>query len=98
MNCTTTDIDLPTDAPSVVFDLGGLYAEFEKLTDKRKARGKRYGLALILLLFVLAKLCGEDRPSGVAQWLSERASSLIAMLDLSSRRLPSHNTFRRALQ
>jgi predicted transposase YbfD/YdcC len=98
MNFTTTDIDLPTDAPGVVFDLGGLYAEFEKLTDKRKARGKRYGLALILLLFVLAKLCGEDRPSGVAQWLSERASSLIAMLDLSSRRLPSHNTFRRALQ
>lgn len=98
MNFTTTDIDLPTAAPGVVFDLGGLYAEFEKLTDKRKARGKRYGLALILLLFVLAKLCGEDRPSGVAQWLSERASSLIAMLDLSSRRLPSHNTFRRALQ
>jgi hypothetical protein len=98
MNFTTTDIDLPNAAPGVVFDLGGLYAEFEKLTDKRKARGKRYGLALILLLFVLAKLCGEDRPSGVAQWLSERASSLIAMLDLSSRRLPSHNTFRRALQ
>jgi predicted transposase YbfD/YdcC len=98
MNCTTTGIDLPTDAPSVVFDLGGLYAEFEKLTDKRKARGKRYRLALILLLFVLAKLCGEDQPSGMAQWLAERASSLITMLGLCCRRLPSHNTLRRALQ
>lgn len=98
MNCTTTALDLPTAAPSVVFDLDGLYAEFEKLTDKRKARGKRYGLALVLLLFVLAKLCGEDRPFGVAQWLAERASSLITMLGLSCRRLPSHNTFRRVLQ
>lgn len=98
MNCTTTDIDLPTAAPSVVFDLGGLYAEFEKLTDRRKARGKRYRLALILLLFVLAKLCGEDQPSGMAQWLAERSSSLITMLGLCCRRLPSHNTLRRALQ
>jgi predicted transposase YbfD/YdcC len=98
MNCTTTDIDLPSDTAGVVFDLGGLYAEFEKLTDKRKARGKRYRLALILLLFVLAKLCGEDQPSGMAQWLAERASSLMIMLGLSCRRLPSHNTFRRALQ
>lgn len=97
MNCTTTAIDLPN-AQGVVFDLGGLYAEFEKLTDKRKARGKRYGLALVLLLFVLAKLCGEDRPYGVAQWVSDRASSLITWLDSSCRRLPSHNTFRRVLQ
>jgi len=98
MNCTTTTIDLPTEAQGVVFDLGGLYAEFEKLTDKRKARGKRYGLALVLLLFVLAKLCGEDRPYGIAQWISDRASGLIAMLGLSCDRLPCHNTFRRVLQ
>jgi predicted transposase YbfD/YdcC len=98
MNFTTTDMELPSDAPSVVFDLGGLYAEFEKLTDKRKARGKRYGLALILVLFVLAKLCGQDRPFGAAQWLAERATSLMGMLDLSCRRLPSHNTLRRVLQ
>ena len=58
MNCTTTISDLATDRQGVVFDLGGLYAEFEKLTDKRRARGKRYGLALVLLLIVLAKLCG----------------------------------------
>jgi len=98
MNCTTTDIDLPSDTQGVVFDLGGLYAEFEELTDKRKARGKRYRLAMVLLLFVLAKLCGEDRPYGIAQWMSDRASSLIAMLGLSCCRLPSHNTFRRVLQ
>jgi predicted transposase YbfD/YdcC len=98
MNSTATTSSLATDTQGIVFDLGGLYAEFEKLADKRKARGKRYRLALVLLLFVLAKLCGEDQPYGIAQWLSERASSLISMLGLSCRRLPCHNTFRRALQ
>jgi len=98
MNSTTTALDLPSDGPSVVLDLDGLYVEFEKLTDKRKARGKRYGLALVLLLFVLAKLCGQDCPFGAAQWLAERASRLISMLDLSCQRLPSHNTLRRVLE
>lgn len=62
MNCSTTLADLATDTPGTVFDLDGLYAEFDELNDKRKARGKRYRLALVLLLIVLAKLCGEDRP------------------------------------
>lgn len=51
-----------------VIELGGLYRRFEKLTDKRKAKGKRYALATILLAMFLAKLCGEDKPSG---WLCE---------------------------
>jgi predicted transposase YbfD/YdcC len=98
MNCTTTTSDLPTETQGVVFDLGGLYAEFERLTDQRKARGKRYRLALVLLLIVLAKLCGEDRPYGMAQWISARTHSLIAILGLACHRLPSLNTYRRVLQ
>jgi len=98
MNCTTTISDLATDRQGVVFDLGGLYAEFEKLTDKRRARGKRYRLALVLLLIVLAKLCGEDRPYGIAQWITARSWRLTAILGLSCRRLPSLNTYRRVLQ
>ncbi len=38
---------------------GGLYAGLEELADWRKAPGKRYTLALVLLLVVLAKLCGQ---------------------------------------
>jgi predicted transposase YbfD/YdcC len=53
---------------------------------------------MVLLLFLLAKLCGEDRPYGIAQWVSDRACKLMGMLGLSLRRLPSHNTFRRVLQ
>lgn len=98
MNCSITLADLPMDAAGTVFDLGGLYAEFDQLIDKRRARGKRYCLALVLLLIVLAKLCGEDRPYGIAQWITARTPGLIAMLGLSCRRLPSHNTYRRVLR
>ena len=98
MQCTTAIPDLTNEAQGIVFDLGGLYAYFEKLSDKRRAQGKRYTLALVLLLIVLAKLCGEDRPYGIAQWVTARTRRLIAFLGLSCRRLPSLNTYRRVLQ
>jgi hypothetical protein len=31
-----------------------------------------------LLLIVLAKMCGEDRPYGIAQWVSARTEELRA--------------------
>ena len=98
MDCSTTLADLTTDPAGTVFDLGGLYAEFEGLNDERKARGKRYRLALVLLLVVLAKLCGEDRPYGITQWITARTRGLIGILGLSCRRLPSLNTYRRVLR
>ena len=39
-----------------------------KLTDNRKAKGKVYRLETGLIIVILAKLCGEDRPLGIAQW------------------------------
>jgi len=56
--------------PGQVIDLGGLYHRFEGLADKRKPKGKRYALATILLGIFLAKLCGEDKPSGIAEWVA----------------------------
>ena len=55
-----------------IINLGSLYHCFEGLTDKRKAKGKRYALATILLGMFLAKLCGEDKPSGIAEWVALR--------------------------
>jgi predicted transposase YbfD/YdcC len=98
MECSTSTVSLANDTQGVVFDVGSLYAEFAKLSDRRWRRGKRYQLAMVLVLFLLAKLCGEDRPYGIAQWVSARACKLMGMLGLSLRRLPSHNTFRRVLQ
>lgn len=80
------------------FDFGSLYAEFEKLTDKRDARGLRYSLATVLTLIVLAKLAGEDRPCGIADWVDLRARMLAQALGLTRQRMPHHMTYRRVLQ
>ena len=94
MHHSTADFELPKADGGYVFDFGSLYCAFEELTDTRKDRGKRYALVLV----VLAKLCGEDQPYGIAQWVRERAEQLTKLLGLSRPKLPSHNTYRRILR
>ena len=80
-----------------VINLSGLYTRFQELPDKRKARGKRYALATILLGMFLAKLCGEDKPSGIAEWVALRGTWIAQMLGLKRKSMPSHHTYRRTL-
>jgi len=77
-----------------VLDLGGLYHRFEGLADKRKPKGKRYALATILLGIFLAKLCGEDKPSGIAEWVALRGEWIAKVLGLKRKQMPSHHTYR----
>ena len=58
-----------TSAGAVLFDVGSLYAQLQEMKDSRKARGKRYSLVAFLVLMVMAKLCGEATPSGMADWV-----------------------------
>jgi predicted transposase YbfD/YdcC len=81
----------------VVYDLGSLFAYFQTLSDRRKRRGIRYSLALILLLIVLAKICGENHPSGIAEWATNRMEMLVELLNLKRKRMPHHSTYRRIL-
>jgi len=85
MECTT----------EVVFDVGSLYSRFEELKDSRKPRGLRYRLVHILVMMVLAKLCGEDTPSGIADWVQHRSEQMIEMLKLKRKTMPHHSTYRR---
>ena len=78
-----------------VFDLGSLYAHFCKMSDTRKRRGVRYRLETILTLMVLAKLCGEDNPSGIADWAQHRRELLCTALKLERQSMPHHSTYRR---
>ena len=80
-----------------LYDLGSLYAHFQTLSDRRKPRGVRYSLALILLLMVLAKLCGESHPSGIAEWVAHHAEQLAELLQLKRKSMPHHSTYRRIL-
>jgi predicted transposase YbfD/YdcC len=80
-----------------IINLGGLYQRFCGLKDKRKAKGKRYALATILVGMFLAKLCGEDKPSGIAEWVALRGAWLAQVLGLKRKSMPSHHTYRRTL-
>lgn len=81
----------------LIYDIDSLYAYFERVSDTRKAKGKQYPLALLLLLMMLAKLGGEDKPSGMADWVANHLEQLIEMKILK-KKSPSHMTYRRVLQ
>jgi predicted transposase YbfD/YdcC len=81
-----------------IFDVGSLYAQFCELRDCRKARGKRYKLATILTLMTLAKLCGEDTPSGNAEWAKHRMELLCEMLGLVHKTMPHRSSYQRILE
>ena len=81
-----------------IFDLGSLYAGFCELQDSRKARGKRYRLQTVLTLMVLAKLCGEDKPSGIAEWAKHRVEWLCEGLKLERKTMPHRSSYQRILE
>lgn len=84
-----------TSEDRVVFDVGSLYAHLQEMKDCRKPRGKRYQLVTVLVMMVMAKLCGEDTPSGMAEWVKHRAEQFIDMLKLKRKSMPHHSTYRR---
>jgi predicted transposase YbfD/YdcC len=52
---------------------------------------------MILLGMFLAKLCGEDKPSGIAEWVALRGAWIAQVLGLKRKSMPSHHTYRRTL-
>lgn len=81
----------------IEFDLGSIYARLSKLTDVRKAKGKRYSLTTLLMIMLMAKLCGENTPMEIADWAKNRQTELVRILCLQRATLPNHNTYRRIL-
>jgi predicted transposase YbfD/YdcC len=80
---------------AVEFEVNSLYEARLTVRAKRKARGKRYGLAPVLTLSVLAKLGGEDEPEGMADWVKHRAKELWASLGMKRQSMPQAVTYRR---
>jgi predicted transposase YbfD/YdcC len=82
-----------------IINVGDLLSYLKRVKDERKRRGIRYPLEVILVLFILAKLCGENKVYGIADWVQQRDAALIAALDLKlkRKRLPHHSTYRRIL-
>lgn len=97
MDYSTVAAGLPQDADGLVFDVHSLYAHLLTLHDRRQRRGRRYELALILLVVVLAKFAGEDKPRGIAEWARARAALLVEAFGLPRPTLPCANTYRLTL-
>jgi predicted transposase YbfD/YdcC len=66
---------------SLSIDPASLYRAFEQVKDGRKAKGKRYPLALILTLLMLGKLAGETTINGIVDWIKERKGMLKELLN-----------------
>lgn len=82
----------------LIFSISSLYAYFLRIHDRRKRRGIRYALETILVVLILAKLCGLDKPYEIADWAQNRSEFLVEVLRLKRSRLPHHSTYRRILE
>ena len=74
-----------------------LYEQLQRVRDKRKRRGKRYGLAVILAMVIVAKLSGEDEVRGIAEWIKHRAEAFASALSLKRLSTPHATTISRVL-
>ena len=84
-------IEIPAEAMKA--DAETLYEVLQQVEDRRKARGKRYSVALVLTLLLLAKMAGENTVSGSAQWVRLRLNWIREHLPLKQDRLPCGNTY-----
>jgi predicted transposase YbfD/YdcC len=80
------------------FEIGSLYDYLLRIKDTRKAKGKRYSLISLLVLMLLAKLGGEDKPSGMAEWICNRKELWVRYEILAQPKTASHMTYRRVLK
>jgi hypothetical protein len=81
----------------VHLSLGKLMKMLAQVPDKRKARGKRYPLGYLLGGILLAKLTGEQKPSGITEWVKARREELAQLFQCARFTAPSLNTIRRTL-
>ncbi len=84
-------------ADGVIYDKGSVYDRLHKLRDMRKARGKQYSLVGLLMVILLAKLCGEDKPTAIADWGKNHQQELIELLKWKKPKMPNESTYRRVM-
>lgn len=96
MHLTIFEQGAQLDQQSLADDPASLYSAFEQVKDGRKARGKRYPLALLLTLLILGKMAGETTTNGVVDWIKERKSWLKQQLNWP-RGFPVNSTYTEAL-
>ncbi len=74
-----------------------LYEALQRLPDPRRGQGKRYELARLFCLLLLAKLAGQTTLSGASEWIRHRAEKIAAHFGLKRRQMPCQMTYCRIL-
>lgn len=81
----------------LLFDLEQLYRLLQAVPDRRKRRGRRYPLAALLMIGVLAKLAGQDSSRAICQWAKLRQQELSELFQLQRQMMPHSSTWSRVL-
>ena len=97
MEYNLVGFDVNGEAPGFVVDLGSLYDFLSRLEDRRDSQGIRYQLVHVLVFAVLAKLAGEDRLSGISEWVWRRKEALAQAFGLRKPQVPHRTTYSRIL-
>ena len=82
---------------ALLFDLEQLYRCLQTVPDRRKRRGRRYPLAALLMIGVLAKLAGQDSSRAIAHWAKLRKHELSRLFQLKRQAMPHYSTWSRVL-
>ena len=75
-----------------------VYQAMQQLTDKRGKHGKRYSLALILTLILLAKMAGATTLQARADWVRFRSTWLQEVLPDTRSKFPCVATYSNVLR
>ena len=97
MDCSTRKIAQNHGVTGVLYDVGSVYEGLSKLTDERKAQGKLYRLETVLMIIVMAKLCGADTPAAITDWGKNHAAQIVEWLHLERATMPSYSTYWRIM-
>jgi DDE_Tnp_1-associated len=97
MDYTTLVAESKEDPEQTVKGMHSLYEVCQEVVDGRCARGKRYELAGLLVVLVLAKLAGMQSLSGASDWVQDQEALLRERLQLTWKRMPCANTYTYAL-
>jgi predicted transposase YbfD/YdcC len=98
-NISANEVQEQGEQTGKIINVDHLLSYLKQVKDGRKRRGVRYSIEAVLGLFILAKLCGENKVYGIADWVQQRSEYLIETLGLKlkRKRLPHHSTYRRIL-
>jgi len=97
MDRTTRPFDLLLPNEPIALDLTHLYARLHLVPDQRDPRGVRYPLPMLLMIALLAKLCGYHQVRAMADWAQLRATELARVLQFTRATMPHHTTWSRIL-